>query len=304
MPLKVFSHNQKKKRYISPTNSGKFHKILNKDLKILIDNIVINQKMVNEYGIVKVKIAFRKKINETGLPFFSYIDYIQAINNIKDKDVQMESLLFEPKHSLTQFQFKLLIMTKNVNKKIKYNDDDDEDEDDEDDEDLMKKDAKEKFTCKLCLMNLINICILPCKHMCLCSTCMSKYIQNFCPFCKIDISKYIHLESYRDDDDDDDDNGNYLDDDDDDENIGIVKVDNCKSIKRKQKNQLLYNNNNNNTSSLLCKICYMQYVGVIFLPCKHISCCLKCYSNINLKIKICPQCETEIIKVIYPIIIS
>ncbi|CAK65962.1 unnamed protein product (macronuclear) [Paramecium tetraurelia] len=52
--------------------------------------------------------------------------------------------------------------------------------------------------CVICFCNMINTVLLPCKHMCTCSTCadhilMSQKVKQ-CPLCRIDIDNYLTLE--------------------------------------------------------------------------------------------------------------
>ena len=41
-----------------------------------------------------------------------------------------------------------------------------------------------------------------------------------------------------------------------------------------------------------CKICFENHVEVIFLPCKHVCCCQKCYNK--LRVQECPICRAKI----------
>ncbi|CAD8142760.1 unnamed protein product [Paramecium pentaurelia] len=52
--------------------------------------------------------------------------------------------------------------------------------------------------CVICFCNMINTVLLPCKHMCTCSTCadhilMSQKVKQ-CPLCRIEIDNYLTLE--------------------------------------------------------------------------------------------------------------
>lgn len=49
-----------------------------------------------------------------------------------------------------------------------------------------------------------------------------------------------------------------------------------------------------------CKVCYTNDVAVLFMPCKHIVCCMSCSQAVN---SICPMCRkpfSEIIRVFIP----
>nr|CAN66984.1 hypothetical protein VITISV_004458 [Vitis vinifera] len=51
---------------------------------------------------------------------------------------------------------------------------------------------RELMTCKVCKVNGVCMLLLPCKHLCLCKDCESKF--SFCPLCQS--SKFIGMEVY------------------------------------------------------------------------------------------------------------
>ena len=46
----------------------------------------------------------------------------------------------------------------------------------------------------------------------------------------------------------------------------------------------------NATSQLTCKICWEAVVGIIFLPCSHLVCCVQCSAAMTQ----CPVCRTRV----------
>ena len=44
------------------------------------------------------------------------------------------------------------------------------------------------------------------------------------------------------------------------------------------------------TSQLTCKICWESVVGIIFLPCSHLVCCVQCSAAMTQ----CPVCRTRV----------
>lgn len=51
---------------------------------------------------------------------------------------------------------------------------------------------KEMMTCKACRVNEVCMLLIPCKHLCLCKDCESRY--SYCPLCQS--SKFIGMEVY------------------------------------------------------------------------------------------------------------
>ena len=44
-------------------------------------------------------------------------------------------------------------------------------------------------------------------------------------------------------------------------------------------------------NSLLCKVCYDDTIGELFLPCRHLMCCIEC----SKKLSNCPLCRKVIV---------
>lgn len=42
----------------------------------------------------------------------------------------------------------------------------------------------ERFQCKICLDNPVEVLFLPCKHVCCCQTCSNKLRVRECPICR------------------------------------------------------------------------------------------------------------------------
>lgn len=51
----------------------------------------------------------------------------------------------------------------------------------------------EKIKCKLCLDNLSNCIIMPCKHFCCCVECIDKLETNNCPICREPFQEYYKI---------------------------------------------------------------------------------------------------------------
>ena len=151
----------------------------------------------------------------------------------------------------------------------------DEEEEEEEEEDRIKiKEVKYKYSCKLCFLNTVEICIIPCKHMVTCHMCIGKIKQNKCPYCNCTFKYIIHTNN-NDSDDDDDDN--------DKRRLAVSK----KSIK-----------------SFRCKICITRFAEVICLPCRHLCICLTCFSMQDNNIHQCPKCCKKVTNTFAPLIVG
>nr|QBK85057.1 MAG: ubiquitin-protein ligase [Pithovirus LCDPAC02] len=57
------------------------------------------------------------------------------------------------------------------------------------DEEIMKNEGN---VCCICLDDIRNVVILPCKHMCICKKCSKLDIEK-CPLCRQNIKKYMEV---------------------------------------------------------------------------------------------------------------
>jgi hypothetical protein len=51
----------------------------------------------------------------------------------------------------------------------------------------------EKIMCKLCLDNLSECIIIPCKHFCCCYNCINQLETNNCPMCREPFEEYYKI---------------------------------------------------------------------------------------------------------------
>lgn len=57
------------------------------------------------------------------------------------------------------------------------------------------------------------------------------------------------------------------------------------------------NPNSNNTDDANCVVCYSQRSNVLFLPCRHLKCCIQCVNTIendHSSIFKCPYCSSPV----------
>jgi hypothetical protein len=54
--------------------------------------------------------------------------------------------------------------------------------------------------CVVCMTNIVNSALLPCRHMCLCEECavLLKSKSNRCPICRTNVSKMVKIDKNRD----------------------------------------------------------------------------------------------------------
>ncbi|TNJ29577.1 RING finger domain-containing protein [Giardia muris] len=53
------------------------------------------------------------------------------------------------------------------------------------------EEAKAITTCVICLMNPKDTLLQPCGHLCVCSTCAGRIMNQTCPFCRTPIERVI-----------------------------------------------------------------------------------------------------------------
>ena len=335
-PPKIFSYNKNIEVVINPSLPQIFKPISDSNLIKLINGIALNIELCKIFGFPTVKCILRKKLNETGMPFFSINEYLWLKDDITSQELKLETLMIYSSH--VQVMDYDSIYTSSDEESDNYEISISGGDDDYDNKRIInynnskqtnKKEIIEKFRCKICVSQWVNVCTLTCKHMIICSQCTGKITNDSCPYCRTNIVSYIRLNSYDDEDNDDD----YDYDDDDDENEDENEYENeyeyeviddsdeerqNKIIKRFKKKQNYTDDGNNekkkiieklkkkrkkkryhqyDISAFLCKICYSNYVDVILLPCAHMSICFICY---RIKLKTCPQCEKIITNIIVP----
>lgn len=47
------------------------------------------------------------------------------------------------------------------------------------------------MTCKICMVNKIQLVLLPCAHLCACRNCAAGIRTPDCPVCKTSVSAYV-----------------------------------------------------------------------------------------------------------------
>ena len=80
---------------------------------------------------------------------------------------------------------------------------------------LSSQQQQQQSTCVICLSDIRNVLLLPCRHFCLCHSCAEnlKFQSSNCPICRIPFRALLQMNvlhyrrdiSFNDDGDDDDD---------------------------------------------------------------------------------------------------
>ena len=315
IPPVLYSYKQEKFVRVQPTIVLNLKPISETNLIRFINGVKFNLDMVHNFGIHSFKIILRTRLREFGLPFFSKKDVIDDLNYISFYKLDLERILFDYTATTTRQDGEITIVK---NKMLPY-----KGKKSNDDEGINNpQDLISRFKCKVCYDQVINTCLIQCKHLVACMKCLLHLKQ--CPYCRTEILDFIRVnifeeeekeeekeETYNDDDDDDDD-------DDDENNSEATKYNNYRTNililkkkqtrhslqqKRKRKLQKQYENQSINklikVEKLKCRKCLRNYVNIINLPCSHMSLCLNCYSKFDEKK--CPECHDNIIQIFIPL---
>jgi len=116
--------------------------------------------------------------------------------------------------------------------------------------------------CKICYRNEIVVAFVPCCHVIACVDCALSMVQ--CAICRMGYASVIKIF------------------------ISPEKVEDreLQDVARKPSDAL----NKPLSDKLLCKICRMDEIQVLFIPCRHVHSCIKCATELHE----CPVCSEVI----------
>ncbi len=111
--------------------------------------------------------------------------------------------------------------------------------------------------CKICLDEIGNMLLLPCKHLCMCNSCARILLSSVeggncaqCPLCRTDIRN-------------------------------VQKIYNNRSDSGKDENRSLES----------CLLCLQKIGDSVLLPCRHLCVCDSCAQMLSSKKSPCPLCH-------------
>ena len=201
------------KRRMKRTSSGRFNKISESDLDKLLNSldVVKEARMTFVYFQLEVfRETLRQKLEQSGIPFFSFDEYVQAIeqyqqefftNGVQIIEQYQQEFFAEEEEGGEEVEYDYASLgSLSPPSSILYNDNNNNNDDDDDDDDddnnnsnnnsisLLKLEKNEAL-CDICMDAPKEIVLLPCNHMCSCVKCSKRL--SVCPICRSKILNKI-----------------------------------------------------------------------------------------------------------------